>query len=375
MVMSDEVPRELGEQRMQDSIFTRELADVYLLLDYVSGRSDKRLTSSLGDGDEKAGREEIQEICKIRWPPTGTPTKLADQADQAASLLLAKDRLNAAAKPASGELIAFTLLVAGDYDVPAAHGFWHWLKGRERTVQRPQMPAPVSGGDAPPRVPAGGGGASSSGRSPVEAADNSASPLSDNWDGQSLSRFSLARQAYPGFVRRAEEFNHRINFINILLLSWLIFTCLLSWYVAVGHTILAHISDIEATKIAILGRIPASDTSASSNAVPDSPKILTEDDWPLFVKNYCRQQPDNANQRRICDEFRESYVTNVALNDDLQHWFTPTLLFLPHSVNEGHYEQQAELREVGGRYIRGAYNLCAAAILWVSRCRNRRRTE
>jgi len=261
MVMSDEVPRELGEQRMQGLILA-ELADVYLLFDYISGRSDKRLISSLGDGDEEAGLVKIQEICKIRLPPTGTPAQLADQAE---SLLVANDRLNAAANPANGESIAFTVLVTG---APAAHGLWHWLRGRKRTVQRP----------------------------PVEAA---ASPLSDNRDAQ-----SLARQAYPGLVRKAEQFNLQIGVLNTLLLLWLIFTCLLSWYVAVGHTILARVADIETKKS------------------PISEGDVTNKDL------------------------------NKALNDNLDKWFTPAQWFLPTDVkntvnnhSELSPEQQTELRE------------------------------
>jgi hypothetical protein len=88
-----------GGQRVQDFIFARELAEVYLLLDHLSGRSDKSLTAAIGDGKDDTGSEWIQKICAIGWPPKGT---LVEQSAQAATLLLAKDRLNAAANPANG---------------------------------------------------------------------------------------------------------------------------------------------------------------------------------------------------------------------------------------------------------------------------------
>jgi hypothetical protein len=116
MVTNSEATQERGGQRMQDFIFARELAEVYLLLDHLSGRSDKSLTSLMGDGEEKAGNGWIQKICEIGWEQRGTA---AEQASQAVTLLLAKDRLNGAAKPANGASIAFTLLVAGDDDGPA----------------------------------------------------------------------------------------------------------------------------------------------------------------------------------------------------------------------------------------------------------------
>ena len=66
-------------ERIQDFIFSRELAEVYLLLDFVSGRSDKSLATAFDsiaeseknkDGVKKTGQDFIEEICQIPWPPT-----------------------------------------------------------------------------------------------------------------------------------------------------------------------------------------------------------------------------------------------------------------------------------------------------------------
>src|SRR5262245_37171637 len=100
--------------RIQDFIFGRELAEVYLLLDHVSGRSDKNLATAFGT--EAEGKATIRDICAIGWPPEPGKTP---RAEDASILLMAKDRLNAAAKPASGATIAFTHLVTGDDEVLA----------------------------------------------------------------------------------------------------------------------------------------------------------------------------------------------------------------------------------------------------------------
>src|ERR1043166_1513248 len=78
--------RETGP--IQHFIFARELAEVYLLLDHLSGRSDKGLADLNSDGM-------ITKICNIGWPPKGTDV---EQAEQAAILLMARDRLNTQAK-------------------------------------------------------------------------------------------------------------------------------------------------------------------------------------------------------------------------------------------------------------------------------------
>ncbi len=138
MGVPDQTTHRSGPDRIQAFIFARELAEVYLLLDYLSGRSDKGLVAAFGDGDEQAGTEKIQQICQIAWPPTGTPV---EQAKQAATLMMAKDRLNTAAKPANGASIAFTLLVAGEEEAAGRAGaefrsLRRWLRPPPRTGRR-----------------------------------------------------------------------------------------------------------------------------------------------------------------------------------------------------------------------------------------------
>jgi hypothetical protein len=64
----------------------------------------------LGDGKDEIS---IEKICETCWPPKGSTV---EPANQARILLLAKDRLNAVAKPVNGASTAFTLLFIGDDD-------------------------------------------------------------------------------------------------------------------------------------------------------------------------------------------------------------------------------------------------------------------
>jgi hypothetical protein len=294
MATSSEVTQESGRERMQDFIFARELAEVYLLLDHLSGRSDKSLAAAIGGGEDNAGKVWIEKICQIGWPPKGN---LVEQAEQAATLLLAKDRLNFAAKPANGASIAFTLLVAGDDDEAAvrpkhARGPYRSLRGLAfwRSAESPPKPAPVKrGGDGPPNAPAGGGGAGNSAPPPVDAASNgaptrpqggggggdggghSASPPGGIWGGEPPSRMSLARLAYPGFVGSAGRFNLWINVIIGLLFLWLIFTCLLSWNIAFGHAILTRLDAMETVRTAIFKRIATAEVTPAAAQADGSP--------------------------------------------------------------------------------------------------------
>jgi hypothetical protein len=352
MAMSEEAAQERGRERMQDFIFARELAEVYLLLDHLSGRSDKSLAAAIGDGEDKTGSDWIEKICKIGWPPNGTSV---EQAAQAATLLLAKDRLNAAAKPANGASIAFTLLVAGDDDATAtpskhAGGLFSWVIGRVRMTAAP--PAPIMASGAPSNTLPSGGGSNGAG--------GSASPSGGNWFGEPPSRLSLAMRAYPGLVGRARQFNWQVKSIIFLLLFWLIFTCGLSWNIAAGRAILARLDAIETSKAGILRRIAAAELAPellAARSTPDASALSSAEAPPpaqgaratadaatltksLPVVRYCDrprllppapnapkdvviQQFDNPTQRQLCDELNDNLAANSNGREDLADWLAP----------------------------------------------------
>ena len=210
---------------IQDFIFVRELSEVYLLLDHISGRWDKSLYRAEPDQPERRDPKWIETICKIGWPVHGTKVEMADQA---AVLLRAKDRLNAVAKPATGATVAFTLMVVGE---DRAETSW-WQK-----LFSPREVNPDNGRE--PAHKAGGGFT----RPPT--------------------RLSLARTAFPGLVTTAARFERRIKTIVKVLIGWLVLTCLLSWHVTAGSLILTHLDQVKAQGRDIAKAIVAAEISGS----------------------------------------------------------------------------------------------------------------
>ena len=148
----------------------------------------------------------------------GHPRTPLEQAAEAEVLLIAKDSLNAAAKPANGASIAFTLLVAGDDETTTVKR--HWLNWVVWPVVSTPIPAAANGdGDGPPSTPAEDGGTGNSPALSIDAASKVAPTVSprdgiggngagnsasrpSGWGGQAPSRTSLAKLAYPGSRRQ-----------------------------------------------------------------------------------------------------------------------------------------------------------------------------
>lgn len=165
-------------------ILKRELSEVHLLLDNLSADPDTTIEAlSTHEPPHGLGKDWIERICEISWPPSKSS---AHRAEQAALLIRAKDFLNRLARPASGMSIAFTLMVT--------------QKDGDQAAARQQTDS---------------------------SADETA------W------RSSLAIRAYPDLKAHASEFRTWLNFIKVFLIGWLVVTCLLSWYVASGNNALA----------------------------------------------------------------------------------------------------------------------------------------
>jgi hypothetical protein len=239
---------------IQGFIFARELAEVYLLLDHISGRYDKSLQAAektlLANGaDAATGRtlekDWIEQVCRIGWPPQGDKAELATQA---ATLLRVKDFLNGAARPASGATIAFSILVvAGDGEAPG--GMRSWRRRAPPAGTPPQPPAP----------PLPGAG----------------------WGSAQPSRMSLATLAYPGLVSTAERFRVYFCLIIVFLFVWLLFTCGLSWNIATGHAILSRIDAAAKVRADITAKMDADQDVVKPSAVPAAPLAV--------VRPYCIQ--------------------------------------------------------------------------------------
>ena len=113
----------------EEELFLRDLSEVHLLMDFISGRADKSLADLKDvctrdiEGRPLAAIEPqqvIEEVCKISYPPEGG---LAANAQQAAFMLMVKDKLNYLAQPARGLTVAFTSMFAGislEYPEPSS---------------------------------------------------------------------------------------------------------------------------------------------------------------------------------------------------------------------------------------------------------------
>src|SRR5438270_1971676 len=101
-------PQGGNRQQLDKLIFEQNLDEVHLLVDFVSGRADRSLaTLAIPNGGNPVttmtSRQIIEKIAEMRYPPNGSD---AANADNAAILLLAKDRLSALAAPARGGAVA-----------------------------------------------------------------------------------------------------------------------------------------------------------------------------------------------------------------------------------------------------------------------------
>jgi hypothetical protein len=197
---------------MQGIILEHELAEVLLLLDHISSVKAKSIPAVLKDepifGDEAAQLQHnwIEQICEIAWPPPppdASDGRMRLLARDAAKLLRAKDILNGEAAPATGETIAFTVLMTEVSGPSWWHRLWRAL-ARKRDDE-----AEADGAHA-------------------------------------RSRANLAMVAYPHLKRAAPFYKGALLTLLGFLILWLGVTCLLSWDVATGSALLNRYNTLEA---------------------------------------------------------------------------------------------------------------------------------
>jgi hypothetical protein len=212
--MSDPLtPAEPGQdhQAMIDAVlFKRNLDEVFLLLDFISGRPEKQLSTLTvpnldGPGDLTA-QEVVRQLAGIRYPaPPGRAE--TERAKDASFLLLAKDRLAVLAYPARGLTIAYTALFSRAEEHELGRWFWtRWLPGK------------------------------------------SAKPASAPHDG---SRSSLAESAFPGLSAQVRNFNVLYIALIWATLLWLVLTTFAYWDVAMGRSTLQRIDEIHKDRAAL----------------------------------------------------------------------------------------------------------------------------
>jgi hypothetical protein len=223
----------------REALIERDLNDVYLLMDHLSGRSDICISDlTLANPADPANPPLlIDEVCKIRWP---LPEEQFAHAKQAAILFKARDKLNQIASPANGATIAYTILVLGG----AASGLRGWLSTWLHFIRPPDT---------------------------------------------TRSRTDLARAAYPNLVHSAASFRSWITVLQFMLLGGLLVTSLLSWNVASGKLILQRIDQLDAQAVDIGRSLDAGEVAATTSAaVGDSdPNSTASVSLPAYER-FCR---------------------------------------------------------------------------------------
>jgi len=297
--------RRSGSRDPKVFVLLRELSEVHLLLDNVSANPSTTVADHPAAARPKELKDDwIEEVCKISWPPDGSNE---DRAEDAALLIRAKDYLNRLSHPASGSTIAFTLLVTQE-DAPRWWMRWFgWLfKRKHEDGQESPRPA----------------------REPT--------------------RNSLARAAYPDLVHKAEGFRRAMWWISILLVVALFITCAVSWYVAYGNAALAELqtarqsateaqaavvqaesgqqgaeagddADETAGRLETAAAASVEPPPAETAGAPAQPAPGEAGPQPPYV-GYCRQEPSNATQERLCTARTEAETNVSRIEQRLASW-------------------------------------------------------
>jgi hypothetical protein len=192
-------PEEPTDDRklIDELIFRQYLDEVHLLMDFVSGRADRSLATltmpnPAAPGETMTSGAIVKAISEMRYPPGPNS---AVNAENAAILLMAKDRLSALADPARGLTIAYTtLFVAAEARRTFITAAWRrLLNGANR---------PARGHD---------------------------------------TRVDLARRTFPGLAAHARKFRLWRDVLAWLTLPWLFFTAIAYWDAGLGRAALERL--------------------------------------------------------------------------------------------------------------------------------------
>jgi hypothetical protein len=234
---NDQAQAASDPQALMDALtFDSDVNEVFLLIDHISGRSEKSLkeidTTGIelpaaqegggpipagvppGDGaiavltppaqdaktstsDKPSLADVLHRLCQIGYPPHPDATT---KAHKAAFVIMLKDRLNGLADPARGITIAYTAMFVTATD-GCRVGVW-----------------------------------------PRRRAD----------DGRRSARGNLARQAYPGLEPHARCFAKLYRLFPFLMLFVLVLTASAYWDVGFGRTVVQRIEQIDKLRVDLL---------------------------------------------------------------------------------------------------------------------------
>jgi hypothetical protein len=268
-IMSDAPNGQPSEQTkaVEQVIFKRELNEVYLLLDFISGRADRSLVDMKplpGPGADESSpplgpSAVVSIVCQLRYPPIGTAEV---NANDAAFLLRVKDALNRLAYPAGGFSIAFTSMFIG-------------LRRNEN-------------------------------------------------DTREYSRMFFAREAYPALERGAQRLRHLLFWLSLCAGVIAVLTAWTSWHVALGQSLLHRLDEVksQAALPAVVGNnAPAAGTAAT----PDASKPAAAAPQPDFPRPLQVAYRDVGDYKRstsfrfleaLLDPGRQATISSMTTSDE-----------------------------------------------------------
>src|SRR5215469_6229330 len=246
-VLTKEDPASENEKTRDELIFQQDLNEVYLLMDFVSGRSDRSLSTlkitDPGTGNELSTSEVVEAISQMRYP--SDRSKSIATSRNSTILQLAKDQLSALARPARGYAIAYTIMFT---DLEARHGLSTSLQPLANKIRR---------------------------KLGLNVREN----LTDS--GSRGPRIDLAERSFPGLSEHARKFSlSRRRFVRGTLLTVFI-TCLVYWDAGHGRAALERLDqDWKAQQESVtinplLLRCPDGQTDSIGNPSPPPPQQVT----------------------------------------------------------------------------------------------------
>lgn len=238
----------------------RELSEVYLLMDHIAGRRDKKLDEALAPPTTGGAQITLEQLCGVSWPPTDQ-----NRAKVLALVLTAKDRLSHAAFPASARSVAFTYFSTNPYSRTARRSLGHRVLAYIR-----RGPTWGRGGVTPgnPSHADAQGGTSANGDSGADA---------DALHISTMAQF--ARDAFPGLEAKRKWFVRIMTLLAGTLLILLLVTCAVSWNLAIGQRLLADYRWLSLHP-AVLQTDPAPAPGTPCAAQPTSRQPLATDKAP-----------------------------------------------------------------------------------------------
>lgn len=289
----------------------RDLNEVLLLLDFISGRQDVHIWEIGGinypvrqDGGAGAPREGkpdqpvamlasidiLRRICALRYPPANTRT-IEDRADDAALLLCVKDRLNSIASPTNGLMIAYTYM------------FIEETASRTRRDKREE----------------------------------------DTWSLHASTRADAAKSAYPGLIRSAKRFRSFHRNVSRTGVAITLLAAMLLWLVVYGVELTSRFEDEQKSLTDLTNQIYVLADKENAALPPDQQSHAS-------VPVRCGEKIDEQSNpvRMLCNQWAYHQARyEKAINDDesfadkgLSSWLTEPFPVAP-----------ARSKDKAGRYV------------------------